>query len=127
MQRKCGVIGVYHEAPNNSMWFSAVILGVYLVATEILDWAGRMEVIENRLPGVAKLATTREFRLLLLLVVIGLLIATWREAPHSSEPGTNGAKTGDAIATGSGVIANTGNSATIENGTAERKTHRNNP
>ena len=46
----------------------------YFVITEALDWTGRMEIIKKYLPRFASITGSRGFRLLLLLLAIGLLV-----------------------------------------------------
>jgi hypothetical protein len=52
----------------------AVILIVYFVITETLDWIGRASVIKDHFPKVPEFLERRSFRVVLLLIAIALLI-----------------------------------------------------
>lgn len=60
---------------------SAIFFVLYFIFTETLDWFGRIEVIRNRFPNFPQLFERRTFRVVLLLVAIGLLIRVATEHP----------------------------------------------
>ncbi|GEM_PF-4457577 len=53
---------------------SAALLVAYSIFTEILDWVGRIEVIRDYFPKSPEFLERRGFRVLLLIIAIGLLI-----------------------------------------------------
>jgi hypothetical protein len=52
----------------------AVILGLYFVVTEWLDWIGRIGVIREHFPRIPEILERRSFRVVLLLLAIALLV-----------------------------------------------------
>ncbi len=58
-------------------WFliiAAVLLILYFIFTETLDWVGRLEVIRQYFPKFPEFLERRVFRVIILLVAIALLI-----------------------------------------------------
>jgi hypothetical protein len=55
------------------------LIWLFLAFTDYLDWYGRMEVLEEKHPQVAKLVNSRPLRLVLLLMLLGILIDEFRE------------------------------------------------
>jgi hypothetical protein len=69
----------------------AVFFVFYIIVTEVLDWIGRLEIIRHRYPKIPKLFERRAFRIILLLVTIGMLARVITEGgsqPRSSDGGT---------------------------------------
>src|SRR5438309_5790054 len=56
-----------------------VLLILYAVVTELLDWRGRVDVIREYLPKFPGFAEKRKFRLVLLFVAVGLRVRTATE------------------------------------------------
>jgi hypothetical protein len=53
---------------------------VLLVLVEVLDWKGRMELIEQNWPGAWKVLNSRPARLLLLVLAVGFLARDFKDA-----------------------------------------------
>ena len=56
-----------------------IFLVAYVVVTEFLDWTGRCEIIQKRWPKAGIMLGSRAFRVILILVAIGLLARLFLE------------------------------------------------
>jgi hypothetical protein len=57
-----------------------VLIALFLAFTDYLDWHGRIEVLQNRHPKLAKLIEDKPLRVVLLLMVFGMLAVDLRES-----------------------------------------------
>jgi hypothetical protein len=90
----------------------AAFLVIYFALTEALDWVGRMDVIEKRMPRLAKVLGSRALRLLLLLVAVGLLVRVYTE-PRQEAARPSPRTSGPATTHGDNSPANTGDGNTF--------------
>jgi hypothetical protein len=54
-----------------------VLVAGYFVVVELLDWTGRLELIENRLPKLWRVLNARPSRLILLFLIFGILLENY--------------------------------------------------
>ena len=94
----------------------ASILVVYLLFTQTLEWMHLMEMIESHWPKALKFLLSTRFRVVLLVVAIGLCLEGWREHFYGHESKASAPKsdcssgaTGPSTAQGNGNIASSGN------------------
>jgi len=63
-------------------WSIGAIIAGYLILSELLDVVGRLDLIEQKWPGVGRLLNNRPVRLALILF---LLVAVWKDLSEHNE------------------------------------------
>jgi hypothetical protein len=67
-------------------WIVTALLLLFFLALEILDWQGRMELIESRWPLIWKAINNRPARLVLLFFCFAFLIRNFKDAVSIPPP-----------------------------------------
>lgn len=70
----------------------AIVLFLYAIITESLDWLGRMDIIEQRWPKLGAFAESRKLRLAIFLIGIALLVRVLMESHPVAYPSKETAK-----------------------------------